>query len=270
MRKYNLIILAGGEDDSWCQQYGYRRKAFLPVLGRPMIEWVINAFKQSKHIDNIILVGPKELDQVASVNSIRKRLAGGNSFIANILTGVLYLKSFIYKFKNHHNGYLISFCDAAFLTTDIIDKTLENMSASDADIILHYVERQTLAEAGYPDKDRSYMQVAGKSYTGSNLYYVSNFRKLLGVLGDIKLLRKYRKEPHKILEHIGCRDKNPGEIRDALCHILKAKVDIIISPFAQMGVDVDKSSDYELAQDVFLRLGQSFSEEKPTLKNIPK
>jgi len=70
----------------------------------------------------------------------------------------------------------------------------------------------------------------------------------LWVLKDIALLREYRKDPKKILKHIGCEEKDIPEIEQVLSKKLSTKVKIFISSYAEMGVDVDKPADYEFAK----------------------
>lgn len=254
MKKYNLIILAGGEDELWCQHYGHKKKALLPVAGKPMLDWVIEAFQRSEYIDNIVVVGPKELDQLESMRYIRKHLPEEHSFIQNLLCGLFYVKTSIYRFANTHNGYLISFCDAVFLTADSINATIKNIiEEHDPEIGLHYVQKETIAKNGYPTQNRSYMHIANKYYTGSNIYYIKKITKLLGLLNDITLLRKYRKDPEEMLKHLGCKDKDFCEIEQVLSNKFSTRIKIFVSPYAEMGVDVDKPIDYEFAQAKFLK-----------------
>lgn len=268
LKKYNLIILASGEDEPWCQQYGYKKKAFLPLLGKPMLGWVIEAFHRSEYIDNIVVVGPKELDQLNCMRYVRKHLIGGNSFIRNLLSAIFYTKVSIYKFARTHNGYLISFCDAPLLTTPIINATLKNIAESEPGIALHYVQKETITRGGYPVENRSYMHDADKkAYTGSNIYYIKKMSKLFGVLKDITLLRVYRKEPEKILKHTGCENKHIPEIEQILSKKLSTRVKIFVSPYAEMGVDVDKPSDYELAKIHLLQKQKEYRKSRD--KKIP-
>ncbi len=247
IRKYNVIILAGGEEEAWCRKYGYTKKAFLPLNGKPMLHRVIEAFYKSSYVDRIVVVGPKELDAFEAMRFVHKRLPDRGSFIQNLFYAALYVKSSIYNWKKNHNGYLISFCDAAFLNTDIINATLENMSRHEGDMTLHYVSKETIAKSPFPEENRSYLPIGGGFYTGTNLYYVRKFSSLVPVMGDIVKLRNYRKQPRKFLEHIGCADKDFPGIEEVLSREMRIKVKIHVSPFAEMGVDVDKPADYELA-----------------------
>ena len=246
--KYNLILLAGGEDELWCQKYGHKRKAFLPLLGKPMINWVIEAFQASEYIDNIIVVGPKGLAQLDSMRYVRKHLIERSSFIQNLLYAAFYIKALIYKFTAKHNGYLISFCDAALLTKDIINATLKIITETNPEVALIYVKKETIAASGYPVENRTYTDVLGKAYTSSNIYYVKKITILMRALKDIMLIRKFRKEPKEIFRHLGIDNKDISGIEEVLSKRLATKIKIFISPHAEMGVDVDKPVDYEQAK----------------------
>ncbi len=246
MKNFNLIILAGGKRKDWPQQYTCTMKAHLPIAGKPMLDWVIEAFHKSNIFKNIIVVGTKQLDNLNSMQYIKKRLAQGSSLLQNLVHAVLYIKFFIYKMAKSHQGYVISFCDAPLLTPRIIKNTLHNIDQSEADIVMHYVEKSTLIKAGLPSKDRSYMTIGGKEYTGTNIYYIRKSSLLLKCLPYIGRIRKVRKEPNKILELLGCTGKTFPEIEIILSSLLKAKVRIFTSPHPEMGIDVDKPQDYEL------------------------
>ena len=64
-------------------------------------------------------------------------------------------------------------------------------------------------------------------------------------------LRKHRKNPEKVFELIGCQ---PGmsldEIASCLSQRLGINVKICVSPHARLGMDVDKPSDLELAEEL--------------------
>ncbi|MBN1912987.1 MAG: NTP transferase domain-containing protein [Candidatus Omnitrophica bacterium] len=262
MKKFNLIILAGGKDGAWCESYGYKKKAMLPLLGKPTVSWVIEAFSRSDYIDNIIIIGPKELRRLYSMRYVHRLLPEQASFMQNLFYAVFYIKASTYKFARAHNGYLISFCDAAFLTTGVINATLKTIAESDPGIALHYVQKETIARNGYPIENRSYFHVCGKEYTGSNIYYVKKFSKLLKVFNDLRLLRGYRKEPQKILEHINYENEGISGVEEALSKRLSTALKIFISPFAEMGVDIDRGSDYEFAKAHFQKIKQQYAKSK--------
>ena len=124
MKKYNVIILAGGEKGPLSEATGYACKAMIPIHGKPMLDWVVDAFQQSRYVDNIIVVGPEELEQLASHRYVRQRIFTGVNLFQNLMHAVTYIKTVLYHNAGEHNGYVVSFCDAVFLTPDVIDETL--------------------------------------------------------------------------------------------------------------------------------------------------
>ncbi len=247
MRTYNLIILAGGEKGPLSDETGYFNKAMLPIHGKPMLEWVIDAFEGSGLIENIVVVGDKSLKELDCINRVRKRIFGGINVIHRLVNAVAYIKTMIYHQKSKHGGYLISFCDAVFLTSEIVKKTLESMDDDQSDITLHYIEKSTFEAAGISTK-RTYLPVGDQLFTGSTIYYIKKFSLVTKIIPDLVTARKIRKDPHRLLKHFECEGKTLPEIETTLSYKLKCRFRIKVNPFPEMGMDVDKPSDLKLAE----------------------
>ena len=69
MKKYNVIILAGGEKGPLYEPTGYVEKALIPIHGKPMISHVIEAFHASQRVDQIVVVGSSNLDPLDAMPS---------------------------------------------------------------------------------------------------------------------------------------------------------------------------------------------------------
>lgn len=256
MKKYHVILLAGGEKGPLYETTGYVEKALIPIHGKPMLSWVIEAFRACDRVDEIVVVGSANLDTLDAMTQVRKRILTGLNVVQNLLHAVTYVKHRLYGGASDHNGYVISFCDAVFLTPEIIDDTLRAIEELDGDIVLHYVEKATFQEAGLPTQ-RTYIPVAGKNYTGSTIYYVKKFSKVFAAMPKLVELRKHRKDPQTLLRLIGCAGADLPEIEQALSRELAARVQIRVSKHARLGVDVDKPSDLELAVQVLKADGSS-------------
>jgi diacylglycerol kinase (ATP) len=248
MKKYNLIILAGGEKGPLYDEYKCDNKALLPIHGKPMLDWVVEAFERSEFIDNIIVVGADELDQLSSMRYVRKRIMTGLNVVQNLVHGVTYVKTSIYGTSNDHNGYLISFCDAAFLNTEVINDTINNISSSNADVVFHYVEKDSFDKRGL-NANRTYIPVGEKNYTGTTMYYIKKFSLISKLLEDLSQMRDRRKDPKGILKVLGCETSNSlEEIENSLSQKMSAKVKVFESPHVELGMDVDKPADFKLAE----------------------
>ena len=249
MKKFHVILLAGGEKGPLFESTGYVEKALIPIHGKPMLSRVIEAFHASERVDEIVVVGSGNLDKLDAMSLVRKRIISGFSVVQNLLHAVTYVKHRLCAGMSSHNGYVISFCDAVFLTPEIIDDTLRTIEEIDSDIVLHYVEKATFAEAGLPTQ-RTYIPVGGGHYTGSTIYYVKRFSKVFKAMPKLAELRKHRKDPQALLRQIGCSGEDFQEIEQAISRELAARVHICVSKHARMAVDVDKPSDLELAKQV--------------------
>jgi len=120
MKKLNLIILAGGEKGPLYDAYGCDNKALLNIHGKAMLDWVIEAFQETGCIDKIVVVGSEELDALPAMRFVDKRIESKSNFGFNVLRGIAYMRWKYYRHESNHVGYIISFCDAVFLTPDAI------------------------------------------------------------------------------------------------------------------------------------------------------
>ena len=246
MSLYAVIILAGGEKGPLYEATGYLEKALIPIHGVPMVSRVIETFHACERVGDIVVVGSANLDSLDAIHHVRKRIFTGVNVVQNLLQAVAYVKHRLYRGASQHDGYVISFCDAVFLTPAVVDETLAAIEQSGADIVLHYVEQQSFHDAGLRAR-RTYLPVGGKLYTGTAIYYVRRFSKVLSSLPTLIKLRKHRKHPHQLLAMIGCQEPTLPAIERALSERLDARVRIIVSPHVELGMDVDKPSDLELA-----------------------
>ena len=247
MKRFPVIILAGGEKGPLFETTGFVEKALIPIHGRTMVEHVVDAFRTCPRAGDIVVVGSSNLDGLPGMVHVRKRLFTGLNLVQNLLHAVTYVKHRLYRSAAEHNGYVISFCDAVFLSPDAINDTLATIEASDADVVLHYVDRTAFETAGLPTQ-RTYIPVGGQQLTGSTIYYVRKFGKILGLLPQLARLRKLRKQPEKMLDAIGCSDDNLEAIERAMMDRFSLRVRLCVSPHPELGLDVDKPSDLELAQ----------------------
>ncbi len=255
MKRYPVIILAGGEKGPLFETTGFVEKARIPIHGRAMVEWVIHAFHDCPRAGELVVVGSSRLDGLPAMTLVRKRLWEGWNLVQNLLHAVTYVKHRVHGGAAEHAGYVISFCDAVFLTPEVIGAVLETIQRAEADVVLHYVDRQSFEAAGLP-AERTYLPVGDLQLTGSTIYYVRKFGKILRLLPQLAQLRKHRNDPDKIFEILGCDGTDLADVERSLSERLSLDVRLCVSPHAELGMDVDKPSDLELAQKV---LGERLS-----------
>ncbi len=248
MKPYNLIILAGGHQQALQDVTGIPNKALIPIHGKPMIEWVLDAFRGTGRIANIVVAGSSQLDHHPCMSGVRKRIHSGASALESVINAVGYTKARLSADSDTQAGYLISFCDAVFLTPSVINAMINRIESSDADIGLHYVERETYVAANLP-AERTFIPIDGKQYTGTTLYYVRQFRDALSVLMQLVQSRRHRKSPEALLKTLGCHGMSLPEIERHLSTTLSSNLRLFISEHPEAGMDVDKPVDLELARE---------------------
>lgn len=247
MKKYNLILLAGGKQQPLYEVTGIENKAQIPIHGKPMLEWVIDAFTASGKIAEIVVAGPVELEHLDCMKRVRKRVHGGLTVLESLTNAVAYMKMRMPPHKEVYPGYLISFGDAVFLKPETLFTMLENIKQSDPDLALHYVEKKTYERANLP-LTRTFIPIGQGLYTGTTLYYVRRFRTLTGCFSQLTQLRKLRKNPQKLLQSLGCEGMDMPQIEEHLSMQLSAKLKIFSIDCPDAGMDVDKPVDLEFAR----------------------
>ncbi len=244
MEKPNLIILTGGDRNLLFSDHGLENKAFLPILGKPMLDWVVEAFRASNCIGKIVVVGPEELERLESMRFVDKRIDATPSLVRNVMRGISYVRWTWYRKSPRHPGYIISFCDAAFLTPEAISDAVHHIQNSSHDLVLHYVEKSSFESRDLP-VERNWIPVKDKFYTGASIYYIRRFSNLfhgLHVIGD---LRKYRKNPENLIKVLGLEGKSLEDIGEALSKRLGWRIGLYVSSYPELGMDVDNPFDLD-------------------------
>lgn len=248
IKKFNLILLAGGRQKPLYEVTGVENKAQIPIHGKPMIEWVLNAFTQSGRIAETVVAGPSELEALDCMKCVRKRVHGGSTVLESLMNAVAYVKMRLTPQETLQRGYLISFGDAVFLNEKVINAVLKNIDQTDPDIALHYVERGTYERAGLP-LTRTFIPLGNGLYTGTTIYYIRRFRDLAGFLVQLAQLRKVRKKPREMLKLLGCEGMDIPEIEAHLSKQTSSRLKIFVLDLPEAGMDVDKPIDLELARE---------------------
>jgi GTP:adenosylcobinamide-phosphate guanylyltransferase len=247
MKKFNLIVLAGGQQKPLEDVTGIANKAQIPIHGKPMLEWVLDAFESTGRIAETVVAGPRELESLSCMQHVRKRVHGGPTVLASLMNAVGYVKMRLLPSETVHRGYLVSFGDAVFLNKNTIDAVLKNIDETQPGLALHYVEKGTYERAGLP-LTRTFIPLGDGLYTGTTIYYVRRFRDLAGIFVQLAKLRKTRKDPDRMLDIIGCKGLSIPEVEAQLSKAADANVRIFVLDLPEAGMDVDKPVDLELAR----------------------
>ncbi len=82
----DAVVLAGG--DGAVIDPASRFKGLLPISGRPMVAWVVDALRASQYVAEVAVVVPSAEDLGPWADTVDKLVVSDGSFIENVLAGV--------------------------------------------------------------------------------------------------------------------------------------------------------------------------------------
>ncbi|WP_434640297.1 NTP transferase domain-containing protein [Thermoanaerobacterium thermosaccharolyticum] len=234
----NALILAGSTGDEKLPE-----KALIKIKGRYMISYVIDALRQSGKIDKIAVVGDKE--KLKCVDGIDILIDQGNSIIENVVKG-------IEPFKNDRRVLILT-CDIPMLTKEAVIDFVEQSESLDADLCYPIVKRED-NERKFPDAKRTYAKIKEGTFTGGNIFYLNP--KIVDVCIDAaNQFIAFRKKPWKLGQLLGFKililfafgRVTISQLESKVSELFNIKAKAVISKYPEIGNDVDKDEDVEMA-----------------------
>ncbi len=251
LMQYDAIILAGGENSSELKKIApYDNEALIIIGQYPMIYFVYKALRQSTFVRRIVISGPVE-----SLRNIFYRekdiyfVDAGENAIESLANAIKYLKS-----TDFSPNFLIAPTDIPFITREAIDDFIEQSMKVEADFY-YPVTSKAVNELRFPGVTRTYVSLREGIYTGGNLFIV-NSREIEQALDIGVKLVKRRKNPLAMASLLGfdlvwkflLRRLTIEATEKRFSEVVGIRARAIISSYAEIGVDVDKPEDLELAQ----------------------
>lgn len=248
--KVEAIVLAGAANDgklSGVSDAAY--EALIPVAGRPMVHYVLDALRACESVERIILVGPREvLSKLDGLDGVEV-VAAGESIVENLRRGIESMQT---------QGFaLVVTSDIPMLHPEAVEDFLRRCRARAADIYYPIVAKES-NEAKYPGVVRTYVRLKEGTFTGGNLALVKPevVRACEPMIAQAVAMRK---NPLKLSRLLGfkfivkllLRRLTLAEIEERVYKILGFRGAGVISPYPEVGIDIDKPQDLELVERVF-------------------
>lgn len=241
----NAVILAG-DNQADIETIRVINKALLNICGRPMVEYVADALRESSHIDEISIVGPVDLLKKHLGQKLDYYFEEQGSFFENV-------DAAMQPFKEDANVIIVS-SDIPMITGRVIDDFIDRCADKDADLCYPIVAKKT-NQSMFPGFKRTYVKLKEDSFTGGNMFYINP--RVIDSCRDfaIKLI-EYRKAPWKtagllgidLLTMLMLGRLSISYIEQRFSELLNIKAVAVISPFPQLANDVDKPSDIEMVE----------------------
>lgn len=246
----DAIITAGGTPLPGEPLYEYTKglpKAMVDIAGKPMIQWVIDAFSRASKIDHLVVIGLPELGGV-TCSKPTTFLANQGDMLGNIKAGVNEIK----KINPDSEYVLIAASDVPAVTAEMVDWLVQSVEDSKADLFYNVISREVM-DKRYPNSRRTFTKIKGLELCGGDI----NALRLSATFQLTTLWEKLiaaRKNPFKQAGILGLDVLSGFLFRTDTLDVLARKISkrlgvtgkAVICPFAELGMDVDKSHQLEM------------------------
>jgi hypothetical protein len=179
----------------------------------------------------------------------------GDNAIQSFNNGVQLLT----RMGNVTEKILILPTDIPFITPEAVNDFLSRCEAAEADFY-YPVTRREVNDQKFPGVIRTYVTLKEGTFTGGNLFLIRTavIDKCLDI--GLKLVVR-RKDPVAMAKLFGLgllwkyfiKRLGLTEIKKRFFQVTGIKGEPIISPYAEVGVDVDKPTDLVLAQEYLVK-----------------
>ncbi|MGD2026736.1 MAG: nucleotidyltransferase family protein [Anaerolineales bacterium] len=249
----NVVILAGGVLDSedslnpLLPPESPKNKSFLPLHGKPMLQWVLDTMQLSKYVGNIVLVGVGEEAGFTSAKPVYF-LPDHGTIIENIIAGV----QFSSQISPDASHSMIASGDIPTIEPEMVDWVIKNASDSNVDIFYHVVT-QEIMEQRFPGSNRTFAPLKDLRVCGGDLNVVSHraVTKNIDLWEELTAARKsvFKQAAifgPRLLLGLLFRSLDLDQLAAYLSKRLGIEAKAVICPYAEIAMDVDKPHQLEI------------------------
>ena len=164
--KMNAIVTAGGIPQPGDKLYAYSNgesKALIDVAGKPMVQWILDALGDAKHIDQVIVIGLSAKSGLTCKKPLHF-VSNQGRMLANIVTGVN--KSLELNPKGEYVMLVSS--DIPALKGDMVDWLVKTTMETKDDLYYGVCPREVM-EARFPTSNRTYTKLKDMEVCGSDI-----------------------------------------------------------------------------------------------------
>jgi CTP:molybdopterin cytidylyltransferase MocA len=248
----NVVLLAGAANDGPLKEVSpATNEALIEIGNKPMVQYVIDGLRQSKSVQRIVVSAP--------VGELEPHVKGeGLEFVPS--QGSI-LENFMaaYRVLPKDQPILIATCDIPLITGEIVDGFLALCGQREADLYYPIVEK-SVGERKYPVVKRTYVTLQEGTFTGGNLFLV-NPKAVEAAAPKVERFLTYRKSPLKLAGLLGwtfairyllLKNLRLHELEAKISQMLGIRGAVVVCPWPEVGIDVDKPSDLQLARAALL------------------
>jgi GTP:adenosylcobinamide-phosphate guanylyltransferase len=256
----DAVVIAGGIPQPQESLYAYSKgnpKALIDVAGKPMVQWVLDALGEARTVERIVLIG---LTDKAGL-SCRKPLyyiSNEGKMLANVQAGTAKVKELNPKAEY----VLFSTSDIPALTGSMVDWVINTSMQTKHDLYYTVIPRQAMDDR-FPTSRRTFIQLKDLEACGGDMHVART--SMVGRNSEFwERLIEARKSPASQASLLGfdiifrflTRQLTAEDVIRRVAERLGLRGRALISPFAELGMDVDKPHQLEIMRAHLARLAR--------------
>jgi molybdopterin-guanine dinucleotide biosynthesis protein A len=244
---FGAAILANGGADALAQQHGAPHKALIDLNGRPMLDYVLEPLMSCDALDRVMVVAHETGAAPHIGSGVPLVTPEGDGFNDAILAAAEATADFDYL--------LICTCDVPMLTTDAVEHFVATCRNSPGADLAYGIVKEEVVQSAYPDTIRTTVDLVEGSFV-SGCFGAMTRRFLDNNMDRLQAAFAARKSKIALGRLLGwgfvgkllLRRLSLVSIVQRAEQLLGCETLVVISPHAEIALDVDKADDLELAR----------------------
>lgn len=247
---YNAVILAGGQTP-WLQKtVGTNIRALAPLGGRRIIEYIIDALDKSGMVGRIIVAADgTQWESAVLPQRAELVITNAKSMPETVAAATNVLPP---------QGKILFVCDdIPLLSVAAVQDFLHQSETTDADAYYPLIPEAD-CERAFPGAKRTYVTLPEGRFTGGNLMLLEA-SVIPGSIPKAQEIFARRKRPWELCGWLGFgfvlkflfKRLTLEEVEKQASKLLEFKGKAVISHYPEIGMDIDKETDWQLLEQYF-------------------
>ncbi|MEJ6950629.1 NTP transferase domain-containing protein [Natronospora cellulosivora (SeqCode)] len=251
--KIDVVVLAGAKTSGDFKKHtNAKLEALIKIAKIPMIDYVLRGANSASRTGKLVVVGSEKWIKPAINTKVDVFIESTDSMQENVINGLNYC--------NESDYVLLMTSDIPLVTAEIIDGfILDCLEDKNCDLYYPLISKE-LNEQKFPNTERTYIPLAEGVFTGGNMMLICP-EVIKNTYHLLEKILKYRKKPWKLSKLLGLSfifrfllgHLSISDVEKKVEKLAKLKVNFMISNHPEVGFDVDKLSDLEAMQEIFLQ-----------------
>jgi len=255
--RFQAIVLAGGppdKEDPLAAMKGVPKKSLIPIAGKEMVRWVVEALHGSGRVETVVLVGLGPEESLTFEGPVAY-VPGEGSILDNLLAGL----DRVQALDPQAEKVVACSADVPLITPEIVRYFVDACLETDHDFYYSVIEQETM-EAQFPGSGRTFVPLKGGRYAGGDTYML----RITAARTSEDLVRRLLEERKNFWSQIRLigiiplikflfRRVDVAEAEQIAGQALGISGRAIISRYAEVGMDADKPHQLEIVEEVLRR-----------------